>query len=76
MGTEGVETYLALGSDSDVSGDRSVALDGLLDAQVGQSVLPKDRARIQVCSHEPTFSRYGLLRQKQMIDFWNNNCSS
>ena len=59
-------SYLAFGSDADVSGDGRVGsqVDGLLYADIGQGVLSEDGASIQVSRHEATEARKGLQVQE------------
>lgn len=55
-------THLTFGSDAYVSGDRRIRpkVDGLLDADVSQSVFSEDGASIEVGGHEATEARERL----------------
>lgn len=58
-----VETHLAFGSDAYVSVDRRVGpqVDWLLDADISESVLSKDRTSVKVGSHEAAEARQSLV---------------
>lgn len=61
------QPYLALGSDADVASDRCVRLaKRLLDAEVGESILPEDGACVHVGGHEATLAAQRLLRRQTL----------
>lgn len=58
-----VETHLAFGSNAYVSVDRRVGpqVDWLLDADISESILSKDRTSVKVGSHEAAEAGQSLV---------------
>lgn len=67
-------THLTFGSDAYVSGDRCLGpqVDGLLDADISQGILSKDRTSVKVGSHEAAEARQGLIIEERNVTMTEN----